>query len=1323
MVKGDSLLLLDDANSYWWLIRVLKTEDVGYIPAENIETPYERLARLNKHRNVDIAAATVQEKGQEKPEPTSTDKANGWRKEKSGNDDQSGGRRVIFAPPTYVEHPGVTWSSDEEEEQDSGEEDEEDDETHQVEKGELQHELEQTSARDKHEKDVGAVDESLDAAGAGGRRVVSMEPDDGIEWADSVGLEAQERTQQQRDPTITAAKSKNPFGTQHTDTKRPVETIASGAVTASDSTSSLNATSGGSVLDPAQASNDIRRITVTPAVAQGNREPLLPSTIGQTINRKVSEQSVSSVTSVISTGSSVRSITPTSPPQDEGGKKMKKSRKGSKEDIDGAEKKKRGVLGGLFSRNKKDKKGNANGDPRTSEDSTMSAAVDSSPASQGRYSEDSPGRRPPTPGDARSPGTTISPPQPIVSSHGLRVAQRDQALQQAYTSKYLSRSGSTDSYAPNNTDPAAVVAYSAAAMRLSASMNGAPARPSSIILSPNPVGPPLLNVIRIFAGEHIRSDASFKTALINETTSSTDLIRQAMQRFHLHHASTSGADAGYYLTVKGVNGEETELASTEKPLAAFQEAVRRWSEDDDDKRLDNIAPTVKRSSVSSISSVISLSSHPAIAKLGMNDFSDDSVVKIYLHRQRPGSAQIANSMPEFASEFSSYSTQLSTVQESSPETKNSEWTSSTGTPPRRSVGSDAAATPLTPQQRFNPSLTVITNGQASPERFSSPSSRFTIQLIIMSSDLPDGSFFDPTSDSIIPRALLKDRQPTQTSAEDARKRLLVLPRNATVVEAIEQGLDRFGIQEGVVDGGDDIEDRGGNRRVLAKVRYSLAVAIGGEGASLRLSDNSPLTFASERTLSPSSKILEAYPKAPSFRPMERITPEQRRRSRDAGQNTGSPADILPTDPVFVLRRVGQRSAIERHALNDTPRQLVGQIQRPQIQAPISSTTVSEAGTYGALSPQEIIAAQREASRANQKALISAQSNAAQGVDVVLPDRGTLRSSRLLRANVEVVRYSYIDGDGETYDISELLEEEWGKDGSKASPDVPQAPALLRQATDQSAYVTAPSTPEPIPERSSPPFGFLPPSASQDILRGVVQRAAGQPDRLEEKLQRMISKVKSGSAKAADEVASGPLPPSQSGRNTPQPSSNRVVPPPHEDRIADTTPRASDSRSTSRQANQVTASDVNRIISRHRQQPSIASILSDLSVPNGHDDDAGSSTPLTTTSSSHPTPPFSGAVYTRSVSSASPTLRAPVVYKDDFGIKAMMAVIEARAREYYKPPPAKIECDEVERMFYGERVDMEAIHPDIRACFAPLQARLDAMDREIDELLGSVIAAR
>ncbi|KAI9347019.1 hypothetical protein BDR26DRAFT_93100 [Obelidium mucronatum] len=52
VLKGDSLKLLDDTNYYWWLVKCVKTEEIGYIPAENIETPSERLARLNKFKNV-----------------------------------------------------------------------------------------------------------------------------------------------------------------------------------------------------------------------------------------------------------------------------------------------------------------------------------------------------------------------------------------------------------------------------------------------------------------------------------------------------------------------------------------------------------------------------------------------------------------------------------------------------------------------------------------------------------------------------------------------------------------------------------------------------------------------------------------------------------------------------------------------------------------------------------------------------------------------------------------------------------------------------------------------------------------------------------------------------------------------------------------------------------------------------------------------------------------------------------------------------------------------------------------------------------------------
>ncbi|KAK6516789.1 hypothetical protein TWF506_006675 [Arthrobotrys conoides] len=100
--KGDTMVLLDDSNSYWWLVRVVKDSSIGYLPAEHIETPSERLARLNKHRNVDLSTPML-----------------GDNQEKSKNILKKAIRRraaktVQFAPPTYYEASDHEYSSDEE---------------------------------------------------------------------------------------------------------------------------------------------------------------------------------------------------------------------------------------------------------------------------------------------------------------------------------------------------------------------------------------------------------------------------------------------------------------------------------------------------------------------------------------------------------------------------------------------------------------------------------------------------------------------------------------------------------------------------------------------------------------------------------------------------------------------------------------------------------------------------------------------------------------------------------------------------------------------------------------------------------------------------------------------------------------------------------------------------------------------------------------------------------------------------------------------------------------------------------------------------------
>jgi len=74
---------------------------VGYLPAEHIETPTERLARLNKHRNIDLSATMLGDTAEKSKNPLK--KAMRRRNAKT----------VQFGTPTYVEASDYDYSSDE----------------------------------------------------------------------------------------------------------------------------------------------------------------------------------------------------------------------------------------------------------------------------------------------------------------------------------------------------------------------------------------------------------------------------------------------------------------------------------------------------------------------------------------------------------------------------------------------------------------------------------------------------------------------------------------------------------------------------------------------------------------------------------------------------------------------------------------------------------------------------------------------------------------------------------------------------------------------------------------------------------------------------------------------------------------------------------------------------------------------------------------------------------------------------------------------------------------------------------------------------------
>ncbi|KIW03869.1 hypothetical protein, variant [Verruconis gallopava] len=98
--KGDTMVLLDDSNSYWWLVRVVKDSTIGYLPAEHIETPTERLARLNKHRNVDLSQTMLGDATEKTKNPLK--KAMRRRNAKT----------VQFTTPTYIEPSEYEYTTD-----------------------------------------------------------------------------------------------------------------------------------------------------------------------------------------------------------------------------------------------------------------------------------------------------------------------------------------------------------------------------------------------------------------------------------------------------------------------------------------------------------------------------------------------------------------------------------------------------------------------------------------------------------------------------------------------------------------------------------------------------------------------------------------------------------------------------------------------------------------------------------------------------------------------------------------------------------------------------------------------------------------------------------------------------------------------------------------------------------------------------------------------------------------------------------------------------------------------------------------------------------
>jgi hypothetical protein len=99
VTKGDKLILLDDSNSYWWLVKVVKDITIGYLPAEIVETPVERLARLNRQKNADLSDSHLIDVVGKAKKQRIVDKIGRrtWKKAKR--------KTVVFGNSAYIDTP------------------------------------------------------------------------------------------------------------------------------------------------------------------------------------------------------------------------------------------------------------------------------------------------------------------------------------------------------------------------------------------------------------------------------------------------------------------------------------------------------------------------------------------------------------------------------------------------------------------------------------------------------------------------------------------------------------------------------------------------------------------------------------------------------------------------------------------------------------------------------------------------------------------------------------------------------------------------------------------------------------------------------------------------------------------------------------------------------------------------------------------------------------------------------------------------------------------------------------------------------------------
>ncbi|KAF9356774.1 hypothetical protein BGX26_004794 [Mortierella sp. AD094] len=603
VVRNDSLMLLEDANVYWWLVRVLKTGVIGYIPAENIETPFERLARLNKYRNVGLSAPAPEWGTFDEPIRPLSPHALAGR--------STNRRSVIFnAENEYFGASENEWDSDEGDEDDDmgeyydGREDEEAEDS------------------DRHGED----DRDQDG-GRSGKSALQLE-------AERVEQEIMDELRQQEQQQRQHHKSRNQYGMEESDQdefeeeeeqtitnrhRRPL--LDDDDLLFSDEPRKISLTPSIAQDDDLLFSDEPRKISLTPSIARDDvTSTKIQTPPGKAKRLRVTDEEPSNVGSLRSgsmAGQRGNDVATSSSSQQSSGNHRSSSFDSEEDDRQQMQKRiqerKEAKLAALLGETDQPASGGA----------SQAAKEDPEPVE------------------------TVKKPGKFKSLFGVGKSSKDKEKERKEKERLekerLKNSSSKrppsgiNTAAANNAKSISVAGATNendnVITRSRTNSNGSVTSVGAIANSNSPLSPtshidngdPQQEIItlRVYPGNVDFGASMYKTVVVSPSTMASEVANHAVVKFKLAPDSVSTTD--FFLTVRGVDGDETVLQPTDRIMAIYQSLTAH---------LTTPLPPNHRLSISSVSSMMSVNSTSSYTSIS-SPLSPNSVRRIGSGRSDP----------------------------------------------------------------------------------------------------------------------------------------------------------------------------------------------------------------------------------------------------------------------------------------------------------------------------------------------------------------------------------------------------------------------------------------------------------------------------------------------------------------------------------------------------------------------------------------------------------------------------------------------------------------------------------------------------------------